>query len=202
MGTVFWEHFLREQYLWEQFFGYLLIGYQNSFGNFFFGIIFFGNTYFWNNCLGIFGLGIKRHGNIFFGNIFFGNRFFGNTFLGNTYPIPVFSHATANQIPAAGFSSVGSWCKPIIQPPTRGILVDRATYFRTNHLWKGDTRAYGLGISFPFVVGPQVYGSVKQDTTRGLVGLLLISNYNQTKSLALLTFTPMESKWLVILNLS
>ena len=88
----------------------------------------------------------------------------------------VFSHTTATKIPAAGFSSVGSWCKPIIQPPTRGILVDRATYFRTNHLWKGDTRAYGLGISFPFVVGPQVYGSVKQDTTRGSVGLLLKSN--------------------------
>ena len=95
----------------------------------------------------------------------------------------VFSHATANQIPAAGFSSVGSWCKPIIQPPTRGILVDRATYFRTNHLWKGDTRAYGLGISFPFVVGPQVYGSVKQDTTRGSVGLLLIYCRHKMKQL-------------------
>ena len=32
----------------------------------------------------------------------------------------------------------------------------------------------GAGVYFSFVVGPQVYGSSNQDTTRGAVGLLIV----------------------------
>ena len=49
-------------------------------------------------------------------------------------------------------SSRWSWCKPIIQPPTCGLLVDRATYIRTQPWMKSRDPRLRLG-SLLFIHG-------------------------------------------------